>query len=992
MPSCKVGAADLGLPSALGVIRAGPLSTVYTDIDVDVSGLTTIDVVGAGDTSVLFTIRNSGSPVDQMSLNKTGLGVGAAAVTARLYSYVSDTANVTGYTGTRAAYFQRALDDNGNGLTIGTYGTLSELAMTMSGAGSADIYATHAQLNHTDTGNHVGRVGSISGRYVKQGAASLTQVTGIYSLLELQDGIVSESNGYVSRIQVTDGTTVTWTGYRTEAPVITGTGSINTVYGFYIEDISNPSVGQAYGLYVTGANVKNHFVGRVHSGEGFSTTRNTDWNAPITDTTLKLYQAITNNPTNNLGNSYYGLFIPHGSLTTYGMQIAGSVDEFWFRSLQAGSWNTWYKIWHGGNDGSGSGLDADLLDGQEGVYYRTTSNHIESGNLFYTNARARAAISGSSPINYDSGTGIVSFSGSYAGQTSITTLGTIGTGTWQGNTISTTYTAAKVTAVTNGTGIAVSPTTGSVTVSLSHLGLQGLTAPGADRIAFYDQTTGSFEWLTVGSNLTITGTTIDAASSTVYTQGTGINISGTVISLSFSNLQNLNSGGSDAILFWDTSASQFKQLTIGSGLTITDTTLSSTAGTGSMDDWVVANSGGGSEFTVTNGEPVQFVGSGSVSVSFGTSPQRITISGTDTTYSQGLGIQITGTVIALSHLGLQGLSDPNADRLLGWNNNTNATAWFSPGSGIDFTASAITNTDKGSSQSIFKSIQDSGGTPRISASSNNDAFKVAGGGATTINWGTPGQITISSTNTTYSGSATINVVGTSIQLSHLGLESLSNPGAVRILYNTGSASAWLSIDSTLQIASGVLSVVGGGGGGNVTSLSFNASTGVITLNQSAGTSPLTVDIDNRYFGNISISQPITGSVDVAYNDPNGTFKDNIRWTGGNCISLVRNSDGEITINAEEPSDRRLKRRIRPYTKNASRLVGSLPVYEFQQKQGSRWRNRVGWMADEARKIPGAVYINSAKFLVLRDREMLATLWKAHQELQIEVKELKNKIK
>ena len=29
-----------------------------------------------------------------------------------------------------------------------------------------------------------------------------------------------------------------------------------------------------------------------------------------------------------------------------------------------------YKIWHAGNVGSGSGLDADMLDGQSGAYYR----------------------------------------------------------------------------------------------------------------------------------------------------------------------------------------------------------------------------------------------------------------------------------------------------------------------------------------------------------------------------------------------------------------------------------------------------------------------------------------------------------------------------------------------------------------------------------------------------------------------------------------------
>jgi hypothetical protein len=37
-------------------------------------------------------------------------------------------------------------------------------------------------------------------------------------------------------------------------------------------------------------------------------------------------------------------------------------------------------IWHAGNDGSGSGLDADLLDGQDGAYYRNASN-INAGTI-----------------------------------------------------------------------------------------------------------------------------------------------------------------------------------------------------------------------------------------------------------------------------------------------------------------------------------------------------------------------------------------------------------------------------------------------------------------------------------------------------------------------------------------------------------------------------------------------------------------------------------
>jgi hypothetical protein len=46
-------------------------------------------------------------------------------------------------------------------------------------------------------------------------------------------------------------------------------------------------------------------------------------------------------------------------------QIANGSDGMFYRSgTEASGWGAWYKIWHAGNDGSGSGLDADLLDGK----------------------------------------------------------------------------------------------------------------------------------------------------------------------------------------------------------------------------------------------------------------------------------------------------------------------------------------------------------------------------------------------------------------------------------------------------------------------------------------------------------------------------------------------------------------------------------------------------------------------------------------------------
>ena len=57
--------------------------------------------------------------------------------------------------------------------------------------------------------------------------------------------------------------------------------------------------------------------------------------------------------------------------------------------LKVGGWSMGsnaYEIWHEGNDGSGSGLDSDRLDGQQGSYYLDNTDYCSggtcSGNLF----------------------------------------------------------------------------------------------------------------------------------------------------------------------------------------------------------------------------------------------------------------------------------------------------------------------------------------------------------------------------------------------------------------------------------------------------------------------------------------------------------------------------------------------------------------------------------------------------------------------------------
>jgi hypothetical protein len=77
------------------------------------------------------------------------------------------------------------------------------------------------------------------------------------------------------------------------------------------------------------------------------------------------------------------------SANDHGFQIAMSYydNNFWSRSYQGGSganngsYQAWAKSWTTVNDGAGSGLDADLLDGQQGSYYNFRLGGTTSGTI-----------------------------------------------------------------------------------------------------------------------------------------------------------------------------------------------------------------------------------------------------------------------------------------------------------------------------------------------------------------------------------------------------------------------------------------------------------------------------------------------------------------------------------------------------------------------------------------------------------------------------------
>lgn len=66
--------------------------------------------------------------------------------------------------------------------------------------------------------------------------------------------------------------------------------------------------------------------------------------------------------------------------------------------------------------------------------------------------------------------------------------------------------------ITAGTGLSGGGTIAATrTLALSHLGIQSLADPNADRIMFWDDSAGAMKWLTAGTGLAISGTTLNAA-------------------------------------------------------------------------------------------------------------------------------------------------------------------------------------------------------------------------------------------------------------------------------------------------------------------------------------------------------------------------------------------------------------------------------------------------------------------------------------------------
>lgn len=253
------------------------------------------------------------------------------------------------------------------------------------------------------------------------------------------------------------------------------------------------------------------------------------------------------------------------------------------------------NVWHTGNDGAGSGLDADLLDGNNigtsgaavpllnGVNTWSGQQTVDAllkvtgGNLNVD--RTSDAIAAQINIDVDAGQtatlifreGGVAKTQLQHGATSNVTLSVVG------------GTAFTITGTTRVVNFNLAPTlTAGQALALGDGGTGAeLTDPNADRIMFWDDSAGTVTWLTLGTNLSITGTTINAATGSLADGDYGditVGGSGTTLtidndSVTYAKMQNVSAASRILGRGSAGGSGDPEELTAGTGLGISTTVL-----------------------------------------------------------------------------------------------------------------------------------------------------------------------------------------------------------------------------------------------------------------------------------------------------------------------------------------------------------------------------------------------------------------------------------
>jgi hypothetical protein len=225
--------------------------------------------------------------------------------------------------------------------------------MTLTGQGNLDV--TGALTLGTALALAEGGTGATSAA-----AARLNLDLGDLATLDnISASLITSGTIADARIALSSITQHTDTKYLRSDAADTSTGKITFTNGMQ-DNVSN--VGSVGGTGLEGnqlsttdwANLPVGFGGMMRSG-------NQSYGNPGSN--YFLFHKIANR---DAGGGWGGIALGYNS----------NADFYVGHTTVSGSYATWSKVWNEANDGSGSGLDADLLDGQHGSYYENWTDAI----------------------------------------------------------------------------------------------------------------------------------------------------------------------------------------------------------------------------------------------------------------------------------------------------------------------------------------------------------------------------------------------------------------------------------------------------------------------------------------------------------------------------------------------------------------------------------------------------------------------------------------
>lgn len=389
------------------------------------------------------------------------------------------------------------------------------------------------------------------------------------------------------------------------------------------------------------------------------------------------------------------------------------------------------------------------------------------------------------------------------------------------------------------------------------------------------------------------------------------------------NYYDIRFGSATISLSTETSGNYVATVGAGTGISVTGSgsnnaavTVTNTGVTSNVAGTGISVSGATGAVTITNTGVTSITGTSPITASASTGGVTLSHANsgvTSGTYGAGnaipvIAVNATGHITSLSTTSLSALQTVQAvdsDSGFTWSATGTSSVGTNlrvvSGTGVDVdvdtanVAIRVTNSDRGSSQNIFKNIADSAGTTQFSAGSNSDSLRFAGGGIASVSF--------NSTN------KSVTITATEVDtLSSVTGRGSSTASAISITNTTGSSST----------ATGALVVSGGIGAGyswfaglQTTAKITPRMTGV-TLG-SGNSSQL--EINNAGSGACNISFHREGVYGAHFGLDTDNWFSTYGWSAGTGYTNMRHGSldarGDVTATGEVTaySDIRLKENI-----------------------------------------------------------------------------------